>query len=233
MADESYSFVVVSNRLPVDRVVDEAGNAELEAVAGRPRHGARTRHARRRRRLGRMGGPGRHRARRVRRGRHPHRPRAADRVGPRALLRGFQQRHPVAAVPRCHRAAQLPPRLVGQLRAGQPALRGCRHRDQRPRRHRVGAGLPAAAGAGHAPRAAARPRSSASSTTSRSRRTGSSRSCRGAGRSSTACSVPTSSASSGSRMPATSRGRCGGCAATPRRPRTSKCRGRRASPPVG
>lgn len=34
MADESYSFVVVSNRLPVDRVVDEAGNASWKQSPG-------------------------------------------------------------------------------------------------------------------------------------------------------------------------------------------------------
>ena len=39
MADESYSFVVVSNRLPVDRVVDEAGNA-LGTVAAVENFGA-------------------------------------------------------------------------------------------------------------------------------------------------------------------------------------------------
>lgn len=34
MADESYSFVVVSNRLPVDRVVDESGNASWKQSPG-------------------------------------------------------------------------------------------------------------------------------------------------------------------------------------------------------
>jgi len=34
MADESYSFVVVSNRLPVDRVVDEAGHASWKQSPG-------------------------------------------------------------------------------------------------------------------------------------------------------------------------------------------------------
>ncbi|MFT4030360.1 MAG: alpha,alpha-trehalose-phosphate synthase (UDP-forming) [Protaetiibacter sp.] len=34
MADESYSFVVVSNRLPVDRVVDEAGSASWKPSPG-------------------------------------------------------------------------------------------------------------------------------------------------------------------------------------------------------
>src|SRR5690348_5451162 len=34
MPDESYSFVVVSNRLPVDRVVDDAGNASWKQSPG-------------------------------------------------------------------------------------------------------------------------------------------------------------------------------------------------------
>ena len=58
---------------------------------------------------------------------------------------------------------------------------------------------------------------SGSSTTSRSRHTASTRSCRGAPRSSRGCSAPTSSGSSGSRTPATSPAPCGGCSATRRK----------------
>ena len=63
------------------------------------------------------------------------------------LLRGLLQRHAVAAVPRRHRQADLPPPVVGRLRRGQPALRRG-HREGGGRgRDGVGAGLSAAAGA--------------------------------------------------------------------------------------
>ncbi len=62
----------------------------------------------------------------------------------------------MAAVPRRHRQAALPPRMVGSLRRRQPAL--CRGRVARPppRRNRGGTGLPAAAGTEDAAHAAAR-----------------------------------------------------------------------------
>ena len=78
-------FVVVSNRLPVDHVVDDDGIAELEHVARRPRHGPRAGHARCRRRLGRLGRPARPRPRAVRLGRHPDRSGPAQRRRPREL----------------------------------------------------------------------------------------------------------------------------------------------------
>ena len=119
----------------------------MEGLAGRSRHGARTGHAIHRGRLGRLGRPARSRARPVRQRRHPDRAGAAQPRRPRDVLRGLQQRHPLAAVPRRHRAARIPPRLVGQLLRGQPAVRGCRGRHRGARRDRVGAGLPIAAGA--------------------------------------------------------------------------------------
>ncbi len=70
---------------------------------------------------------------------------------------GFLQRHAVAAVPRRHRQADLPPRVVGPLRRGEPALRRSHVAGRRRGRDGLGAGLPAAAGAQDAARAAARP----------------------------------------------------------------------------
>ena len=87
-------------------------------------------------------------------------PAGADRDEPgrgRELLRGLLQRHPLAAVPRPGREAVVPPRVVGRLRAGQPAVRRARRGGGREGRDGVGAGLPAPAGAADAARPAARP----------------------------------------------------------------------------
>ena len=84
-------------------------------------------------------------------------PVALSAAGDRGVLRGLLQRHPVAALPRPGRQAGVPPRVVGRLRRGQPALRRGRGRGRREGRHGLGAGLPAAAGAADAARAAARP----------------------------------------------------------------------------
>ena len=73
------------------------------------------------------------------------------------LLRGVLQRDPVAAVPRRHRPAGVPPPLVGGVRGGQPVLRGRGGRRGGARRDGLGARLPAAAGAADAARAARRP----------------------------------------------------------------------------
>ena len=64
----------------------------------------------------------------------------------RRVLRGLLQRHAVAALPRRHRQADLPPRVVGPLRRRQPALRRGHLAGGRRGRDGVGAGLPAAAG---------------------------------------------------------------------------------------
>ena len=81
----------------------------------------------------------------------------AERPGDRGVLRGLLQRDPVAALPRRRRQAGVPPRVVGLLRHGQPALRRDGRRGRRRGRHRLGARLPAPAGAGDAARAASRP----------------------------------------------------------------------------
>ena len=73
--------------------------------------------------------------------------------------------------------------------------------DRPARWHRVGSRLPPAAGAGDDPGEAARPATSACSCTSRSRTRSCSRCCRGARKSSEACSAPTCW---GSRCPKTS-----------------------------
>ena len=64
-------------------------------------------------RLGRLGRRARRRARAVRAGRHvPARRCRCPRTRSRRLLRGLQQRHPLADLPRRHRAGDLPPGLV-------------------------------------------------------------------------------------------------------------------------
>ncbi len=107
--------------------------------------------------MGRLAGHRRPRRGAVRRRRHLDHPRHPHRAGPRRVLRGLLERHAVAAVPRRHRAAELPPRVVGHLREGEPALRRRGREGRRARRHGVGAGLPAAARAEDAARAAPGP----------------------------------------------------------------------------
>ena len=60
-------------------------------------------------------------------------PDVADRRGDRGVLRGLLQRHPLAALPRRGRQAGVPPRVVGLLRRGQPALRRAGRRAWPPR----------------------------------------------------------------------------------------------------
>ena len=86
---------------------------------------------------------------------------APGRPGPvrdrgQALLRGLLQRHAVAALPRRHRAAAVPPPVVGGVRDRQPALRAGRGGAGGARRDRLGARLPAPAGPADAARAARR-----------------------------------------------------------------------------
>ena len=150
-------LVVVANRLPVDRVVDEDGNATLAPLPGRTRLGARAGDARQQRRLDRLAGRHRGRPRAVR-GRRAHPgPGHHVRPGVHRVLRGLLQRHPVAALPRPRRQAVLPPRVVGLLRHRQPALRRRGREVRRRGRGRLGPGLPAPAGPGDAARAAPRP----------------------------------------------------------------------------
>ena len=156
MAPGDYSFVVVANRLPVDRGAGPDGETEWLASPGglvtalepvvRDAKGAW---------VGWPGdaGPapeefdsgGMHLA-----GVGPVRGRDA------AFLRGLLQCHAVAALSRRHRPAGVPPHLVGGLRHGQPAVRPGRRPPGRAGRHHLGPRLPAAAGAGDAPRAAPR-----------------------------------------------------------------------------
>ena len=97
----------------------------------------------------------------------------------RGLLRGLQQRHPVAHLPRRHRAGDVPPRLVVDATRRQPALRRGGGRGRRARAPRVGPRLPAAARAGDACASCGPTCASAGSTTSPSRRSSCSPSCRG------------------------------------------------------
>ena len=80
-----------------------------------------------------------------------------DRRGHRGPLRGVLQRHAVAALPRPGGQAGVPPRVVGLLRRGQPAVRRQGRRAGQRGRAGVGARLPDAAGAADAARAAAGP----------------------------------------------------------------------------
>ena len=111
--------------------------------------------------------------------------------GDRGVLRGLLQRHAVAALPRPRRQAGVPPRVVGRLRHGQPAVRRQGRRGRGQGRHGLGARLPAAAGAADAARAAARPPDRLLPAHPVPARPSCSSSCRGAGRSSRGCSAPT------------------------------------------
>ena len=76
----------------------------------------------------------------------------------RAVLRGLLQRQPLAALPRRGRAAGLRAALVGGVPARSTSASPTpRAEVAATGRHRLGAGLPAPARAGDAPRAAARP----------------------------------------------------------------------------
>ena len=149
-----YDFVVVASRLPVDRV-DDPGSGEsqwrpspgglvtaLQPVM-RDANGAW---------VGWPGSAGDALEPFDADGMHLVDRRPVRRRGPR-LLRGLLQRHAVAAVSRRHRAAGVPPPVVGRLRDGQPALRRGGGRAGRARRDRVGQRLPAPAGPRHAARA--------------------------------------------------------------------------------
>ena len=73
-----------------------------------------------------------------------------------AFLRRLLQRDAVAALPRRHRAAAVPPPVVGGVRGRQPALRAGRGGTGGAGGDRVGARLPASAGPADAARAARR-----------------------------------------------------------------------------
>ena len=87
----------------------------------------------------------------------PHPARLAHRRGGGRLLLRLRQRGAVAALPHRPRAAGLPRRGLGAVRAGQPPLRRAWWSTRRaPRPDRAGAGLSLRAAAAHDPRAAAR-----------------------------------------------------------------------------
>ncbi|QDP77325.1 trehalose-phosphatase [Cellulosimicrobium cellulans] len=83
-------------------------------------------------------------------------PRARDALGrrDRAVLRGLLERHALAALPRRHLAAHVPPHVVGRVPPRQPALRRRRRRAGGAGRRRLGARLPAPARAADDPRPA-------------------------------------------------------------------------------
>ena len=151
------TFVVVANRLPVDRVENPDGSADWRPSPGglvtafepvmRSHEGAWVGWQRRPRR-----GAGALRQRRPAAG-----PGRAVVGGGRALLRGVLQRHPLAALPRRDRAPGVPPRVVGHLRRRQPALRRPDRPGRGPGCRGLGAGLPAPARPADAAEAAARP----------------------------------------------------------------------------
>ena len=123
-------------------------------------------------------------------------PMTMSRRGDRGVLRGLLQRHPVAAVPRPRGQARVPPRVVGLLRRGQPAVRRRRPPRSPPRARRSGCTTTSSSWCRRCCASCAPTCGSASTCTSRSRRPSCSSSCRGAARSSRACSAPTWSASS-------------------------------------
>ena len=140
--------------------------------------------------------------------------------GRRAVLRGLLQRHPVAALPRRDRPPRVPPAVVGPYEQVNRRFAEAAAAGRRAGRHRLGAGLPAAAGARGCCGSCARTCASASSTTSRSRRSRSSPQLPWRRRSWRACSVRTWWASSARRTPATSCAACAAASATPSRPGT-------------
>ncbi len=190
-------LVVVANRLPVDRVVNDDGSVAWRPSPGglvtaiapvmRENDGAW---------IGWSGGLDDHLDPFVEDGISLV-PVPLSGGGGRGVLRGVLQRHPVAALPRRRGQARVPPRVVGRLRAGQPAFRREGGGGGRRRRDGVGARLPDAAGPGDAARAAARPADRLLPAHPLPARRAVLRSCRGAASSSRACSAPTWSASSG------------------------------------
>ncbi len=119
-----------------------------------------------------------------------------DRRGDRGPLRGLLQRHPVAALPRPRGQAGVPPRVVGLLRRGQPAVRRARPPSSPTRAPWSGCTTTSCSWCPRCCASSGPTCGSASTCTSRSRRPSCSSSCRGGARSSRGCSAPTWSASS-------------------------------------
>ena len=212
------SFVVVANRLPVDR-----SRTPTAAWTGAPPPAAWSPPssrscARRRRRLGRLARLAGRRPRALRRTTACSWCRCTcQRRGGRALLRGLLQRtlwplyHDVVAPP------GVPPASGGTRYVdGQRALRRGGGARSPPRAPGLGAGLPAPARARRCCASCDPTCGSASSCTSRSRRPSCSSSCPGAARSCRGCWARTWSASSCPAAPRTSSGWCG--SGSPTRP---------------
>ena len=140
-------------------------------------------------------------------------PGLAVRGGGRGVLRGLQQRHPVADLPRRHRAAVVPPRLVAAYAASTSGSPTPSPRWP-PRARRSGCRTTSCSSSRGWSANSGPTCGSGGSTTSPSRRSSCSPSCRGARGSSRACSAPTSSASSARPTPRTSSAPAGGCSVT-------------------
>ena len=179
------SFVVVANRLPVDRIEMPDGSTAWRREPRRARDRAGTGDAASSTVPGSAGpaAPTRSAGSLRHDGMHlvPV-PLTAEDV--ERYYEGFSNAtlwplyHDVIVPPEFHRD------VVGGLRRGQPAVRARRPREvAADGRRRVGARLPAAAGPGDAARSCGPTCGSGSSCTSRSRRPSCSRSCRGGGRS--------------------------------------------------
>ena len=112
------------------------------------------------------------------------------------VLRGLLQRHAVAAVPRRHRQADLPPRVVGPLRRREPALRRGHLARAAHRARRCGCRTISCSWCRRCCGCCGRISPSDSFCTSRFRPSSCSCRCRGARRSSRGCWAPTWSASS-------------------------------------
>ena len=233
------NFVVVANRLPVDRVTGEDGATTWRRSPGglvtalapvmRAYDGAW---------VGWTGSPDDVPEPFSTR----HGPGAGPTVrrGDDSLLRGVLERHAVAALPRRRRAPEFHRRVVGRAtrrvnrRFAEAAAAG-----RRQRRRRVGAGLPAPARPARCFASCGRTCGSDSSCTSRSRPANCSCSSRGGARSWKGCSAPTWSGSSapapptnfiglcarftacGHRRPGAGRRRADGAGAAPSRSRST------------
>ena len=210
------SFVVVANRLPVDRFENPDGSVEWRTSPGglvtafepvmRTHRGAW------------VGWPGSpdddiepftHNDLQLE-------PVHLSRRGRRALLRGLLERHAVAALPRRRRSPGLPPRVVGPLRDRQRALRRGGGPRSPTRAVRCGSRTTSSSWCRRCCASCDPTCGSGSSCTSRSPPPSCSSSCPGAARSCRGCSAPTWSASSCPAAPRTSSGWCG--SGSPTRP---------------
>ena len=169
---DAANLVIVANRLPVDRVTDADGSADVAPLPRRAGHRARAGDARQRRRLDRLAG--RHRRRDLE-------PFDEDGLlaGPGVADRRRRSRSSTRASPTapCGRSTTTSsPSRSSTASGGTPTstvnqrFADAGRRGRRRGRHRVGAGLPAAAGARRCCASCGPTCGSASTCTSRSRR---------------------------------------------------------------